>query len=197
MISFLKGRVESKESGSIVINVNGVGYLVQVPFSDKFDLNQSPQTIYTYLYVREDRIALYGFLNQSERDFFKILIDTPGIGPKVALNIISDMGPERFQYAVLEENIALISTISGIGPKLAKKIILELKEKFRQFKPDLNIVAVPEEKKDFVEEGIEALKALGYSDREAKQKILKALGKLKNQKSITIEELIKESLNKV
>lgn len=197
MISFLKGRVESKESGSIVVNVNGVGYLVQVPFSDKFNLNQSPQTIYTYLYVREDRIALYGFSNQSERDFFKILIDTPGIGPKVALNIISDMGPERFQYAVLEENIALISTISGIGPKLAKKIILELKEKFRQFKPDLNIVAVPEEKKDFVEEGIEALKALGYSDREAKQKILKALGKLKNQKSITIEELIKESLNKV
>ena len=197
MISFLKGRVESKESGSIVVNVNGVGYLVQVPFSDKFNLNQSPQTIYTYLYVREDRIALYGFSNQSERDFFKILIDTPGIGPKVALNIISDMGPERFQYAVLEENIALISTISGIGPKLAKKIILELKEKFRQFKPDLDIVSVPEEKKDFVEEGIEALKALGYSDREAKQKILKALGKLKNQKSITIEELIKESLNKV
>lgn len=197
MISFLKGRVESKESGSIVVNVNGVGYLVQVPFSDKFDLNQSPQTIYTYLYVREDRIALYGFSNQSERDFFKILIDTPGIGPKVALNIISDMGPERFQYAVLEENITLISHISGIGPKLAKKIILELKEKFRQFKPDLDIVSVPEEKKDFVEEGIEALKALGYSDREAKQKILKALGKLKNQKSITIEELIKESLNKV
>jgi Holliday junction DNA helicase RuvA len=196
MISFLKGKVESKESGSIVVNVNGVGYLVQVPSSDKFDLNQFPQTIYTYLHVREDRIALYGFLNQSERDFFKILIDTPGIGPKVALNILSYMGPERFQYTVLEENITLISHIPGIGPKLAKKIILELKEKFKQLKP-VQDTEITEEKKDFIYEGIEALKALGYSDREAKQKILKAIEKMKNQELISVADLIKEALNKV
>lgn len=195
MISFLKGKIENKESGSVVINVNGIGYLVNVPSTEKFLMNQEEQTVYTYLYVREDRIVLYGFLSKNERDFFKILLDTPGIGPKVGLNIINDMGPEQFQHAVLEEDLNLISSISGIGNKLAKKIILELKEKLKKFSITLG---VEEElgKKDFVSDGVEVLKSLGYSEKEAKYRIAMALKKLKTQQPLVFEDLIKYALNK-
>ncbi|HPK87793.1 MAG TPA: Holliday junction branch migration protein RuvA, partial [Atribacterota bacterium] len=173
----------------------GIGYHVQVPLNAEFDINKSSQTVYTYLYIREDRLALYGFLEKGERDFFKILLDTPGIGPKVAMNIISDMGAERFQYAVLSENLTTISSIPGIGLKSAKKMVLELKEKFKLLKVNQEIIT-QEEKKDIVYEGIEALKGLGYSEREAKQKILNAMEKIPDYSSMGIEDLIKEALKK-
>lgn len=195
MISSLTGILELTEPGSLIVNVNGIGYHVQVPLNAEFNINKSSQTVYTYLYIREDRLALYGFLEKGERDFFKILLDTPGIGPKVAMNIISDMGAERFQYAVLSENLTTISSIPGIGLKSAKKMVLELKEKFKLLKVNQEIIT-KEEKKDIVYEGIEALKGLGYSEREAKQKILKAMEKIPDYSSLGIEDLIKEALKK-
>ena len=196
MISFLNGTIESKETGSIVINVNGVGYLVHVPSVDKFVLSQNKQTIFTHLYIREDRIVLYGFLNNDERDFFKILLGTPGIGPKVALNVLADMGPDEFQQAILEEDLNLISSISGIGNKLARKIVLELKEKLKEFKLSYSLTEKAQGRQDFVYDAIEALKALGYPEKEAKQRIANALKKSNNHQSITVEELIRSALNK-
>jgi holliday junction DNA helicase RuvA len=196
MISFLNGTIESKETGSIVINVNGVGYLIHVPSVDKFVLSQNKQTIFTHLYIREDRIVLYGFLNNNERDFFKILLDTPGIGPKVALNVLADMEPEEFQQAIIEEDLNLISSISGIGNKLAKKIVLELKEKLKDFKLSDSLTEKVNGRQDFVYDAVEAMKALGYQEKEAKQRIAKALKNLNNHKSITVEDLIKSALNK-
>jgi len=195
VISSLTGILELTEPGSLIVNVNGIGYHVQVPLNAEFDINKSSQTVYTYLYIREDRLALYGFLEKGERDFFKILLDTPGIGPKVAMNIISDMGAERFQYAVLSENLTTISSIPGIGLKSAKKMVLELKEKFKLLRVNQEIIT-KEEKKDIVYEGIEALKGLGYSEREAKQKILNAMEKIPDYSSMGIEDLIKEALKK-
>jgi len=195
VISSLTGILELTEPGSLIVNVNGIGYHVQVPLNAEFDINKSSQTVYTYLYIREDRLALYGFLEKGERDFFKILLDTPGIGPKVAMNIISDMGAERFQHAVLSENLTTISSIPGIGLKSAKKMVLELKEKFKLLRVNQEIIT-KEEKKDIVYEGIEALKGLGYSEREAKQKILNAMEKIPDYSSMGIEDLIKEALKK-
>lgn len=195
MIASLTGKIESKEANSIIINVNGVGFQVNVPSIDRFDTAKSTLTIYTHLYVREDRIVLYGFPDESECNFFKILLDTRGIGPKVALNIISDMGPERFQHAVLTENLSDISSIPGIGIKSAKKMVLELKEKFKLLKVDWEVIA-EEEKKDLTLEGIEALRGLGYSEKEAKQKILNTLEKIPDRSSLKLEDLIKEALQK-
>ncbi|NLL61564.1 MAG: Holliday junction branch migration protein RuvA [Candidatus Atribacteria bacterium] len=195
MIASLTGKIESKGTNSVVINVNGVGFIVNVPSGDKFDSNKFPLTIYTHLYVREDRITLYGFSEESECKFFKILLDTRGIGPKVALNIISEMGPERFQHAVLTENLSDMSTIPGIGIKSAKKMVLELKEKFKLLKSDWEIVA-EEGKKDLAWEGIEALKGLGYSEKEAKQRIMNTLAKTPELSSLKLEDLIKEALQK-
>ena len=196
MISFLNGIIESKENGSIVINVNGVGYLIHVPSVDNFVLSQNKQTIFTHLYIREDRIVLYGFLNNNERDFFKILLDTPGIGPKVALNVLADMGPDEFKQAILEEDLNLISSISGIGNKLARKIVLELKEKLKKFKLSYSLTEKVQGRQDFVYDAVEALKALGYPEKEAKQRIANALKKSNNHQSITVEELIRSALNK-
>jgi len=153
MISFLDGTIESKGINSIVVNVSGIGYLVYVSSVEKYVISQNKQKIYTYLYIREDRAVLYGFLKSDERDFFKMLLDTPGIGPKVALNILAYMEPRKFQQAILEEDLNIISSISGIGNKLAKKIILELKEKIKEFKlADTIIEGIPE-KQSFAYDG--------------------------------------------
>jgi len=196
MISFLRGIVEAKETESVIINVNGVGYLVNVPSTEKFTLSQKEQTIFTYLYVREDRLVLYGFLEKNHRDFFKLLIDTPGIGPRVALNIITDINPNEFYRAVLEEDLSIISSITGIGNKLARKIVLELKEKLKKF-TFLNNLVEESYREDVIYDGIEALKSLGYPEKEAKQMIVMASKKLKNNKNpLIVETLIKYALNK-
>jgi Holliday junction DNA helicase RuvA len=196
MISFLNGTIESKGIGSIVVNVNGIGYLVNVPSVDKFVPEQNKQKIFTYLYIREDRAVLYGFVTEDERDFFKMLLDTPGIGPKVALSVLAYMMPGYFQQAILEEDLNLISSIPGIGKKLAKKIILELKEKIKEFRvTDTFTESIPG-KQSFVYDGIEALKALGYPEKDAKKRIAGALKKLDNIKTIELEELIRNALNK-
>jgi holliday junction DNA helicase RuvA len=196
MISFLDGTIESKGINSIVVNVSGIGYLVYVSSVEKYVISQNKQKIFTYLYIREDRAVLYGFLKSDERDFFKMLLDTPGIGPKVALNILAYMEPRKFQQAILEEDLNIISSISGIGNKLAKKIILELKEKIKEFKLTDTIIEGIPEKQSFAYDGIEALKTLGYPEKEAKNRIAWALKKLNKNETVELEELIRNALNK-
>jgi len=196
MITFLKGKIYSKSNNSIVMDVNGIGYLLYVPSVDKFIISDNQKIIFTYLYVREDRIVLYGFVSEIERDFFKVLIDTPGIGPKVALNILADMLPARFQAAVIKEDLNIISSISGIGKKMAQKIVLELKEKLKLFNFDDNSLIDDSEKGDFVDDAIEALKALGYHEKEAKKRIANALERMNEEETPNIEALIKNALNK-
>lgn len=196
MITFLKGKIYSKSNNSIVMDVNGIGYLLYVPSVDKFIISDNQKIIFTYLYVREDRIVLYGFVSEIERDFFKVLIDTPGIGPKVALNILADMLPARFQAAVIKEDLNIISSISGIGKKMAQKIVLELKEKLKLFNFDDNSLIDDSEKGDFVDDAIEALKALGYHEKEAKKRIANALERMNEEEMPNIEALIKNALNK-
>ncbi len=196
MITFLKGKIYSKSNNSIVMDVNGIGYLLYVPSVDKFIISDNQKIIFTYLYVREDRIVLYGFVSEIERDFFKVLIDTPGIGPKVALNILADMLPARFQAAVIKEDLNIISSISGIGKKMAQKIVLELKEKLKLFNFDDNSLIEDSEKGDFVDDAIEALKALGYHEKEAKKRIANALERMNEEETPNIEALIKNALNK-
>lgn len=196
MITFLRGKIYSKSNNSIVVDVNGIGYLLYVPSVDKFILSNDQKTISTYLYVREDRLVLYGFVSETERDFFKILIDTPGIGPKVAMNILADMHPGRFQAAVLKEDLNTISSISGIGKKTAKKIVLELKDKLNQFNFGDDTLIENSDKGYFVDDAVEALKVLGYHEKEAKKRIANALEKMEKEEIINIEDLIKNALNK-
>ena len=192
MIFFLQGKIELVGVGHLVMDVNNAGYYIHIPTYVNFSLKIGEIVkIYTHLYLREDKIQLFGFLTQKEKIFFKLLISTPGVGPKVGLKVLSKMTPDNFNQAILREDIDSITAIGGIGNKLAKKIILELKEKIK--KSTLKEVGeVRVFKSKDMQDAIDALKTLGYTNKKAIFAINKTQGRFKEK--LTVEELIRESL---
>jgi Holliday junction DNA helicase RuvA len=192
LISFLEGRVDTVSVNFLVLNANGIGYQINIPAYNNLPLKTGDKTkIYTYLYLREDRIMLFGFLTKAEENFFELLISTPGVGPKVGLNILSKMTPDYFSKAILQEDLDSITAISGIGNKLAKKIVLELKEKISKI-TFLEAGVEKTFKSENISDAIDALKVLGYTYKKAKSAVEKTQEKFKGE--LTVEELVRESL---
>jgi len=192
LISFLEGKVDTIGVNYLILNTNGIGYQINIPSYNNLSLKTGDKTkIYTYLYLREDKIMFFGFLTKEEENFFELLISTPGVGPKVGLNILSKMTPDYFSKAILQEDLDSITAISGIGNKLAKKIVLELKEKISKI-----TFFETEEGKAFksenISDAIDALKVLGYTYKKAKSAVEKTQEKFKGE--LTVEELVRESL---
>lgn len=134
MIARLKGVVESIDGDSAVIDVNGVGYLVAASARTLRDLVVGgPATLLVETIVREDAIALYGFLAASERDWFRILTTVQGVGARVALSILSTLAPEEIARAIAAQDRATLSRPAGVGPKLAARLATELKDKAAAF----------------------------------------------------------------
>lgn len=134
MIAQLKGIVESIDGDSAVIDVNGVGYLVAASARTLRDLVVGgPATLLVETIVREDAIALYGFLETSERDWFRILTTVQGVGARVGLSILSTLSPDEIARAIAAQDRATLSRPSGVGPKLAARLATELKDKAAQF----------------------------------------------------------------
>ena len=192
MISFLEGIVDTVGINFLILNVGNIGYQINIPTYTDLPIKAGDKIkIYTYLYLREDKIMLYGFLTKEEENFFELLISTPGIGPKVGLSILSEMTPDNFKKAILQEDLDSITTIAGVGNKLAKKIVLELKEKISK----TTLFEVGPEKKckpEIIDDAIDALKSLGYTYKKAKSAVEKTQEKINRE--LTLEELIKESL---
>ncbi len=196
MISFLEGKVEAIKTNCLIIEVSGIGYQVNIPSYRHLSLKIGDKTkIYTYLYLREDKIALYGFLTLEEEIFFELIISTPGIGPKVGLNVLSEMTPEDFKKAILQENMEAITAIAGIGNKLAKKIILELKEKISKSDFIEVVPAGKDNKLEIFNEAIEALKVLGYTHKRAESIVEQTQKKF--DRKLTLQELVRESLKNI
>ena len=192
MISFLEGIVDTVGVSYLVLSTNGVGYQINIPAYNNLSLKTGDKTkIYTYLYLREDKIMLYGFLTKEEKNFFELLISTPGVGPKVGLNILSKMTPDNFSKAILQEDLDSITAIVGIGNKLAKKIMLELKEKISKI-TYLEAGVEKTFKSENISDAIDALKVLGYTYKKAKSAVEKTQEKFKGK--LTVEELVRESL---
>ena len=177
MYGHFKGIVETIFSDRVVIDVNDVGYEIYMPQSEIITLNDKKDKvkIFTYLNVREDEMKLFGFLSQNNVDFFKKLISVSGVGPKVALGIISNISSSDMCVAIATENISALKQIPGIGPKMAQKIIFELKDKVQ--KEDLQNVALDIANKSKtsvnIEEAITALEVLGYAKKQIKDVIEK------------------------
>lgn len=169
---------------SVVIDVAGVGYLVYVSTEGLARLHEgNPVALWTHLAVREDALDLYGFLDKSEKDFFELLLSVSGIGPRSALAILSLASPEILRKAILSNNTEYLTSVSGIGRKSAEKIIVELKDK-------LGKLAEHEAGSlSGTSDIVDALKALGYSAKEARE----AVQKLPNDISDPAEQ-IKEAL---
>src|SRR5207249_6914774 len=132
MITFLHGRLTYALPTQAIVNVGGIGYEVLIPLSsyDKLPAVGQPIEILTHLHVREDTHILYGFMTAPERDLFRLLVNhVSGIGPKLALAVLSGMSVNNFKAAVVNNNVALLSKISGLGKKTSERIVLELKDK--------------------------------------------------------------------
>lgn len=131
MIAALTGRLEGRSTDSVVINVAGVSFLVRVPASTARECGNIGDTLalYTHLYVREDALNLYGFRSAAERDFFERLLGVSGVGPKVALSLLSALPPADLEQAIAAGNVESLTRIPGVGKKTAARLILELKGK--------------------------------------------------------------------
>lgn len=194
MFAYIKGSLEIKTRGYIVIDVNGVGYKIFMAETAIEKLGEIGENIkvHTYLKVREDDMSLYGFNTNEELRMFELLLQVSGIGAKSAIAILSNITPSQFAIAVITNDVSKIKALPGIGPKTAQRIILELKDKIKseeaisEDKLVENTEQVRENEK--IAEAISALQVLGYSKKE----IEKALQKVESE--LSVEEIIKIGL---
>lgn len=197
MIYGLKGRLAGKNPTSLVIDVNGVSYEVNVPIStyDAVGKVDEPVLVYTVLVVREDDMQLYGFATEDERKLFKLLIGVTGIGPKTALGLLSSGGVGDIYGFIANSNIQALTAMPGIGRKTAERIVLELRDKIRK----LEFTAPGEEfegKEEVRSGAVDALTALGYSRMQSERAIREVL-KREASAGTTVEELVKSALKEV
>ncbi len=173
MIAFLSGNLVEVQEDGIIVDVNGVGYLVRVPLSMVSHLppEGQPVRLYTHLLWREDGPALFGFSSRAELETFRCLLNVAGVGPRAALAILSAVTPGTLRRAVVEENETLLTTVPGVGKKTARRIILELKDKLpeRVFASDGTDGIGGAGPLGHEEEAIAALVALGYGEVEARR----------------------------
>jgi len=190
MISFLSGKVDELHPTHVVIEVNGVGYLINISLHT-FSKVQGKQTtrLLTYLSVREDAHVLFGFADELERSLFMHLISVSGIGPNTARMILSSYPPDELRKAIVDGNQAVIQSIKGVGPKSAQRIILELRDKLMKLPAEAVLADGGNTSR---QEALMALTMLGISRSVAE----KALTKVLSDKSETqsVEQLVKAAL---
>lgn len=189
--------------GTVVLDVNGVGYEVLVPAQLLSMLEGIGQSLklYTYMQVREDAVVLFGFLTRDDLMMFKLLIGVNGVGPKAGLNILSTLGADDLRFAILADDAKRIAKAPGIGGKTAQKIILELKDKLdleEAFEKKLASSQISAEAavaagSDVMQDAVQALVALGYGSTEA----LKVVRSVKPTEDMDVEDILKEALRKM
>ena len=179
MYNFIRGKVYAINSTSIVLDNNGIGYEIFTPNPYAFT-DGAEVTVYVYQYIREDEQSLYGFKKEEEKELFLKLIGVKGLGPKMALPIIAMGSLNGISDAINRENILYLKKFPKIGDKLARQMILDLKGKL--------VVSGVEQVMDDTDELLEALKGLGYKDKDIKIVIPKV------NKELKVEEQIKEAL---
>jgi len=199
MITFLHGKLVEALPTQVVVDVNGLGYEALIPLSsyDKLPSPGQPVKLLTQLVVREDAHTLYGFMTPAERDLFRLLINTvSGIGPKIALNILSGISATAFRGAVATGDVKALSQISGVGKKTAERIVVELKDRIGVVgaweAASAQRALSPEDQK--LNDAVLALMALGFKQVEAHDAVRAALTVLGPK--ATVEDLVRASLKK-
>ncbi|MCP5177729.1 MAG: Holliday junction branch migration protein RuvA [Moraxellaceae bacterium] len=175
MIGRLKGVIIDKNAPQIIIDINGLGYEVETPLSTFCRLRVGEcETLWTHLVVREDAHLLFGFSDKEERALFRLLLKVSGIGPKVALGILSGMEPLAFLRCIEAEDISTLTKIPGIGKKTAERLLIELRDRIKELTPHS---ATPSERLTLssplspIAEAEQALMALGYKPQEAQKAV--------------------------
>ncbi len=196
MIAHLTGILFSKSPQSLIVDAAGVGYQVFIPLSTFYQLPDEMEkvSLHVYTHVREDMLQLFGFQTETEKDIFLLLISVSGIGPKLALNILSGIGLEDLLSAIVSADSERIAAVPGVGKKTSQRIALELKEKVSDIFEGIEVR--PREKvqirnKEIFDDALSALINLGYPSRSAKSIIEYVL---RNDNDINLDTLLKEAL---
>jgi Holliday junction DNA helicase RuvA len=190
MIATIEGILEHCGIGSVVIKVGGVGIQVYVPSLtlSRLGVIGDKVSLYTHLYVKEDNISLYGFASSEEVALFKNLISISGIGPRIALALLSKLSAEQLATAIISGNVALIDQVPGIGKKMANRLIVELRDKLEREWKEAALPLAPEDT-----DAIAALTSLGYSLREVTQ----VVSSIPNSSELSLEEKVKTALQEL
>lgn len=195
MITLLRGTLLAKAPMEAVVDVGGVGYGVQIPLSTFEALGEknAPVTLHTHLHVREDALVLYGFATEEERDTFRLLISVNGIGPKMAQGILSGIGVKDLKACIASGNIAMLTTVPGVGRKTGERLVMELREKIGRLELETRPSAgAGDEQSRIRSEALLALTSLGYTRQVAEKALRAAI--LEPGSPSTIEGLIKSAL---
>ena len=198
MYSYIKGELAEKNIDNIVIETGGIGYCIYIP-SQSFDYlpdEGEEIKVYTYLYIREDAMILYGFFSKDDLEIFKMLITVSGIGPKGGLAILSTLSADDLRFAILSGDSKAISKAPGVGSKTAQRVILDLKDKLSledAFEKKLANQAAgpaPSISSAVKNDAVMALNALGYSSTESR----KAVSKVEITDDMDVEDVLKQAL---
>ena len=196
MYAYFNGKVENIFNDRVIIGVNNIGYEIYMPENELLKIEEIKEDVkvYTYLQVREDDMKLFGFLDLETLEFFKKLITVSGVGAKVALNIIANIDKSDMCIAIATDDIATLKAVPGIGPKMAQKIIFELKDKILKEDIDSSKKSNKTLKKanPNIEEASAALQVLGYRDKNIKEVIEKL-----NIEEDSVEDIIKKVLKEM
>ena len=199
MYAYIKGIITDRNDQQIVIENNGIGYLINCPLGISAELGGLGEEITVYLYqsVKEDDISLYGFSSRDQKEMFLKLITVSGIGPKVAHTICASLSAEQIAAAVMSGNVALLTGVKGLGKKTAERIILELKDKLKSqlgsaasvsVKPSASVVSSAGDQ-GIMQDAVGALVVLGYKDQEAAEAVAAAF-----EDGTGLEDLIRKAL---
>lgn len=193
MIASLTGRLTRKAVDYVILDVSGVGYQVFVPLSTYYRMPDegAAASLHIHTHLREDMLALYGFSELAEKDLFLILLGVSGIGPKLALTILSSLSAEEIAAAILSSDDQKLNAIPGIGKKTAARLILELKDKVKHLATASSPSSRPQQADVDVEDAVSALMNLGYKRNLAEDAVKAALG---GQTGLSVENLIREGL---
>ena len=190
MINHIQGKLVEKNPTDVVIDCNGVGYLLNISLHTYSQIpNQENIKLYTHLQVREDSHTLFGFSSLAEREIFRLLLSVSGIGASTARTMLSSLTPKQVREGIASENVNLIQSIKGIGLKTAQRTIIELKDKILKVY-DIDEVSVSQNNTE-KEEALSALEVLGFNKKQAERAIDKFIA---SEPQANVETIIKEAL---
>jgi holliday junction DNA helicase RuvA len=193
MLSYLKGILKEKKPTEIVIDINGIGFQIFIPVSsyDKLGDVGTEAKILTHLHVREDAMILFGFVTMQERELFELLLSISGIGPKMAIGILSSISVDEFRNSIINRNYTTLTAINGIGKKTAERLVLELFDKISKSKSAQTGLSA-DSNYEIKNQAIQALCSLGFTRNIAEKSVASVI--LDSNQNLSVEELIRKAL---
>lgn len=205
MIGRLKGILLEKEEGEVLLDVNGVGYEIEVPTSLYYQLPETGNSLllYTHFVVREDAHHLYGFMQEPERALFRLLIKVNGVGPKMALGLLSSMGSDQFVLCVANNDVNTLVKLPGVGRKTAERLLIEMRDRLKSWVPTPGVEGAVQPvaavgTKGAMREAESALISLGYKPQEAARAVISAVAALEQEEiAPATEQIIRIALKQL